>query len=167
MVSHSLDGADRTWTTLFVLPAAGTSNLKSDDISSAVAFEANKVGIMWSNQNDSAMYFFTCHRDGPGRRRMPTSTTPRPPSRTLRDRPESWYSPRARRRSTTGTTSSLSLDLAGLGQDPRAGRVAAPETRRHRTRRPPHMGGRASDGSDRVRVPDAGVAGRNLRGHLV
>jgi hypothetical protein len=64
MVSHSLDGADRTGKTPFVLPAAGTSNLKSDDISSVVAFEANKVGIMWSNQNDSAMYFFAYHRDG-------------------------------------------------------------------------------------------------------
>jgi len=63
MVSHRRDGDDGTWKTPFVLPAAGASNLKSDVISSVVAFEGNKVGIMWSNQNDSAMYV-AHHRDG-------------------------------------------------------------------------------------------------------
>ena len=62
MVSHS-QGDDRTWTTPYVLPATGASTLTSDDISSVVAFGGNRTGVMWSNQNDSAIYF-AHHLDG-------------------------------------------------------------------------------------------------------
>ena len=53
---------DATWGTPFVLPVAGTT-AASDDISSVVAFGGNKIGVMWSNQVDSAMYF-AVHVDG-------------------------------------------------------------------------------------------------------
>jgi Big-like domain-containing protein len=52
---------DRTWGTPFVPPVNGTS-VNADDISAVVAFDS-QIGVMWSNQNDSAMYFAT-HRDG-------------------------------------------------------------------------------------------------------
>jgi PKD repeat protein len=55
-------GGDATWGTPFVLPVSGTS-ATSDDISSVVAFGGNKIGVMWSNQLDSAMYF-AVHEDG-------------------------------------------------------------------------------------------------------
>jgi hypothetical protein len=63
MISHTQSGDDHSWSSPFVLPAGGASNLKSDDISSLVAFGGGKVGVMWSNQNDSAMYF-AYHVDG-------------------------------------------------------------------------------------------------------
>src|SRR5829696_4718064 len=52
---------DRTWGTPFVLPVKGTS-VTADDISAVVAFDS-QIGVMWSNQVDSAMYFAT-HTDG-------------------------------------------------------------------------------------------------------
>src|SRR5215212_6696560 len=54
-------GNDQTWGTPFVLPVKGTS-VSADDISAVVAFDS-QIGVMWSNQVDSAMYFAT-HRDG-------------------------------------------------------------------------------------------------------
>ncbi len=63
MVTHSQNGDDRSWATPYVLPAAGASNLNSDDISSLVSFGGKRVGVMWSNQTDSAMYF-AYHVDG-------------------------------------------------------------------------------------------------------
>jgi Ca2+-binding RTX toxin-like protein len=60
-VNRSLS-TDQTWGTPFVLPVAGASNLNADDISAVVAFDS-QIGVMWSNQNDSAMYFAT-HTDG-------------------------------------------------------------------------------------------------------
>jgi hypothetical protein len=63
MVSHTQNSDDRLWTTPFVLPSNGSSNLNTDDISSVVAFGGNKIGVMWSNQTDSAMYF-AYHVDG-------------------------------------------------------------------------------------------------------
>jgi hypothetical protein len=62
-VTHTVGGNDETWGTPFVLPVSGASNLKADDISSVVAFGSNKIGIMWSNQVASAMYF-SVHVDG-------------------------------------------------------------------------------------------------------
>jgi hypothetical protein len=56
-------GSDAVWTAPFTLPAAGATGLKSDDISSVVAFGTDKVGVMWSSQTDSAMYF-SVHVDG-------------------------------------------------------------------------------------------------------
>jgi hypothetical protein len=54
-------GSDTTWGTPFVLPVKGTS-VSADDISAVIAFRGN-IGVMWSNQIDSAVYFAT-HRDG-------------------------------------------------------------------------------------------------------
>jgi PKD repeat protein len=55
-------GGDATWGTPFVLPVSGTS-VSSDDISSVVAFGGNRIGVMWSNQAASAVYF-AVHVDG-------------------------------------------------------------------------------------------------------
>ncbi|MBD0282193.1 MAG: DNRLRE domain-containing protein [Thermoleophilaceae bacterium] len=63
LVSHTVAGDDRTWVTPYVIPSGGASNLASDDISTLVAFGGNKIGVMWSNQTDSAMYF-AIHADG-------------------------------------------------------------------------------------------------------
>jgi hypothetical protein len=52
---------DQTWGTPFVLPVKGTT-VAADDISAVVAFDS-QIGVMWSNQVDSAMYFAT-HTDG-------------------------------------------------------------------------------------------------------
>jgi hypothetical protein len=60
--ANSTTGGDTTWGTPFVLPVAGATSLGPDDISSIVAM-GDKVGVMWSNQADSAMYFAT-HADG-------------------------------------------------------------------------------------------------------
>ncbi|MGH7455618.1 MAG: InlB B-repeat-containing protein, partial [bacterium] len=54
-VNRSL-GDDLTWGTPFDLPVQGTDT-KLDDISSILAFGGNKIGIMWSNQNDKKSYF--------------------------------------------------------------------------------------------------------------
>ena len=51
--------ADASWGTAFVLPVSGAANVKSDDISSVIAFGGSRVGVMWSNQNAKAMYFST------------------------------------------------------------------------------------------------------------
>lgn len=56
------DGSDGRWVTPFVLPAAGASTLSSDDIATLVA-TGGKVGVLWSNQNESRLYFAT-HDDG-------------------------------------------------------------------------------------------------------
>ncbi|MEV6925027.1 hypothetical protein AB0M46_11075 [Dactylosporangium sp. NPDC051485] len=61
--ANSTTGSDTTWGVPFVLPVAGATSLDPDDISSIVATGDHKVGVMWSNQVDSAMYFAT-HADG-------------------------------------------------------------------------------------------------------
>jgi PKD repeat protein len=63
---NSTFGDDASWGAPFVLPAPGTSILTADDISAVAAFGKNRVGLMWSNQSDSTMYFAT-HRDGDDR----------------------------------------------------------------------------------------------------
>lgn len=60
-ITHSTTD-DLTWTTPYVIPVSGASNLNSDDISAVVAFDG-KIGVMWSNQTDSTVYFAT-HADG-------------------------------------------------------------------------------------------------------
>jgi len=54
--------SDTTWGTPFVLPATGATGLDSDDISAIVSFDG-QIGVMWSNQVASAMYF-AIHSDG-------------------------------------------------------------------------------------------------------
>lgn len=55
-------GNDLTWGTPFVLPVQGI-NTDPDDISGLAAFGSNKIGVMWSNQKDSTIYF-AVHVDG-------------------------------------------------------------------------------------------------------
>jgi PKD repeat protein len=55
--------SDNVWGTPFALPAQGADTLESDDISAVATFGGNKIGVMWSNQTVSAMYF-AVHHDG-------------------------------------------------------------------------------------------------------
>jgi PKD repeat protein len=64
---------DRTWATPFVLPVSGVSVAK-DDISSVVAMNDDTIGVMWSNQNDSKVYF-AVHVDGTSDTTWQTSRT--------------------------------------------------------------------------------------------
>jgi hypothetical protein len=60
-ISHSNpDGTQ--WNAPAVLPVSGAANLLVEDIASLVAYDG-KIGLMWSNQNDHAMYYAT-HKDG-------------------------------------------------------------------------------------------------------
>ena len=60
-VNRSL-GDDLIWGQPFALSGSGTT-VAYDDISAIVAFSGNKMGILWSNQNDEVMYF-AIHQDG-------------------------------------------------------------------------------------------------------
>jgi PKD repeat protein len=61
-VNHTVGGNDASWGTPYIVPGAGTT-LTSDDISSLIHFGDNKIGVMWSNQADSKVYF-AVHSDG-------------------------------------------------------------------------------------------------------
>ncbi|MFE9201459.1 hypothetical protein [Micromonospora sp. NPDC007230] len=54
---NNTTGGDAVWGTPFVLPVTAASNLDSDDISSLVSFGGSRIGVMWSNQVQSAVYF--------------------------------------------------------------------------------------------------------------
>ena len=58
-VNRTLNGDDRTWGTPFALPIDTATNLTIDDNSAVVAFNGDRVGIMWSNQATAhdAMWF--------------------------------------------------------------------------------------------------------------
>jgi hypothetical protein len=56
-------GDDRVWGVPFVLPGPEAENLEADDISTLGAFGGDSIGVMWSNQTQSAMYF-AVHLDG-------------------------------------------------------------------------------------------------------
>jgi hypothetical protein len=60
-VNHSV-GSDDVWGTPFPLPTPGAS-VNYDDISSIIAFQGNKIGVMWSNQ-DAKKFYFAVHADG-------------------------------------------------------------------------------------------------------
>ncbi len=60
-VNHT-SGSDTSWGASFVLPTTGASNLKTDDMSSLIAFNGS-IGVMYSNQNDGTMHF-AIHADG-------------------------------------------------------------------------------------------------------
>jgi PKD repeat protein len=60
---NNTTGGDAVWGTPFVMPTSGATGLHADDISAVAAFGGNKVGVMWSNQAASAMYF-AVHADG-------------------------------------------------------------------------------------------------------
>jgi hypothetical protein len=61
MVTHSTSST-ATFVTPFVIPTTGAANLSSDDISTLVAYNG-KIGVLWSNQNTSTVYFAS-HDDG-------------------------------------------------------------------------------------------------------
>jgi PKD repeat protein len=71
---NSTTGGDAVWGTPFVMPTSGATGLHADDISAVAAFGGNKVGVMWSNQAASAMYF-AVHADGAGPGAWGTSRT--------------------------------------------------------------------------------------------
>jgi PKD repeat protein len=60
---------DRNWGAPFVPSVNGvhpnSTSVSSDDISAIVAFGGNRVGLMWSNQSESAV-FFAVHADSAG-----------------------------------------------------------------------------------------------------
>ena len=61
LVTHSTTNT-ATFVTPYVIPVSGASNLENSDYSAIVAYNG-KIGVMWSNQTDAAMYFAT-HVDG-------------------------------------------------------------------------------------------------------
>ncbi len=63
MINHS-NGSDNVWDTPFVLPVSTAArSTTSDDVSSIIAFGANKIGVFWSNQSTNNDYF-SIHQDG-------------------------------------------------------------------------------------------------------
>jgi hypothetical protein len=60
---NSTTAGDAIWGTPFVPPVAGATSLDSDDISAVLSFGGGAVGVMWSNQAASAVYFAE-HTDG-------------------------------------------------------------------------------------------------------
>jgi hypothetical protein len=71
---NSTTGSDASWGTPFALSVTGSTTLEPDDISAIVAFGGTKIGIMWSNQVNSAMYF-AIHDDGTDRASWEASRT--------------------------------------------------------------------------------------------
>src|SRR5215208_3955900 len=65
-VNRSLD-SDSSWGSPFIPPALSGTTVNPDDISSVISFDRQKgppqIGVMWSNQNDNAVFFAT-HKDG-------------------------------------------------------------------------------------------------------
>jgi len=55
-------GNDLNWGTPFDLPVQG-NEITKDDIATILSFGGNRIGVMWSNQNDRISYF-AVHRDG-------------------------------------------------------------------------------------------------------
>jgi PKD repeat protein len=62
-VAHTVGGNDLSWSAPITPAITGDTAMSSDDISSLIAFGGNKIGLMWSNQAASKMYFST-HADG-------------------------------------------------------------------------------------------------------
>ncbi|NNF56077.1 MAG: DNRLRE domain-containing protein, partial [Acidimicrobiales bacterium] len=56
------DANDATWIAPYVVPTSGATGLQSEDQSAVVSYDG-QIGVMWSNQNDDAMYFAS-HVDG-------------------------------------------------------------------------------------------------------
>jgi len=64
--ANSTTGGDAAWGTPFVLPVKNATGLDPDDIAAVAAFGGNKIGMMWSNQVKSAI-FFAVHTDSSAR----------------------------------------------------------------------------------------------------
>jgi hypothetical protein len=71
---NSTIGSDGSWGTPFVLPVSGATSLDPDDISAVIAFAGSQIGVMWSNQVTSAVYF-AIHSDGVPRTTWAASRT--------------------------------------------------------------------------------------------
>jgi hypothetical protein len=62
-VTHS-NGRDDLWVPRYELPTpSGESQVDPDDISAVVAYDGDKVGVLWSNQRTQKMYWAS-HTDG-------------------------------------------------------------------------------------------------------
>ncbi|MCW3817423.1 hypothetical protein ONA91_23510 [Micromonospora sp. DR5-3] len=72
--ANNTTGGDAVWGTPFVLPVDAAADLSSDDISSVVSFGGSRIGVMWSNQPRSAVYFAE-HVDGASRSTWGVSRT--------------------------------------------------------------------------------------------
>jgi hypothetical protein len=59
---NSTNGTDTAWGKPFVLGVTGSSGLSADDISSIASYGGSKVGLLWSNQATSTLYY-ALHRD--------------------------------------------------------------------------------------------------------
>jgi hypothetical protein len=63
-LTHSVIGRDDLWIPRFQLPAPGNeANVDPDDISAIVAYDGDKIGVLWSNQRSHIMYW-AAHTDG-------------------------------------------------------------------------------------------------------
>jgi hypothetical protein len=63
-LQHSVNGDDKVWTARYQLPTpAEQSDVDPDDIAAIVAYDGDKVGVMFSNQQRQVMYFAS-HLDG-------------------------------------------------------------------------------------------------------
>ena len=62
-----------SWATPFIVPVSG-STLSSDDISTVIRYNG-RIGVMWSNQVDGAVYFAS-HADGAARTSWGSVTVP-------------------------------------------------------------------------------------------
>ncbi|MEV1289245.1 hypothetical protein [Micromonospora sp. NPDC049679] len=72
---NSTTAGDARWGSPFVIPVAGASTVSSDDISAVVATRGGRIGVMWSNQPESTVYFVN-HTDGAPRTEWIVSNTP-------------------------------------------------------------------------------------------
>jgi hypothetical protein len=63
-LTHSVGGLDDVWVPRFQLPVPGNeSNVDADDISAIIAYDGDKIGVLWSNQRTHIMYW-AAHTDG-------------------------------------------------------------------------------------------------------
>jgi hypothetical protein len=63
-LTHSVAGNDAAWVPRYQLPTPGNeANVSSDDISAIVAYDGDKIGVLWSNQVTMIM-FWSWHLDG-------------------------------------------------------------------------------------------------------
>jgi len=66
LITHS-GKSDTEWVGKFELPAHDAQKVSPDDISSVVAFDGDKIGVLWSNQQDGVFkMYWAWHRDADG-----------------------------------------------------------------------------------------------------
>ncbi|TCN37642.1 hypothetical protein EV644_11194 [Kribbella orskensis] len=63
-LTHSTAGDDLSWVAKYQLPTPGNeANVQTLDISSIIAYDGDKIGVLWSNQRTQIMYW-AAHADG-------------------------------------------------------------------------------------------------------